>query len=74
MNVVVPVQTEDVVFDWVGEMMPAPVAKLEFDQALRGTEQRLTITRQARCETCAGAGTLRGPGSSCTQRASLSRR
>ena len=40
---------------------------LEFDQALRGTEQRLTITRQARCETCAGAGTLRGPGSSCTQ-------
>lgn len=40
---------------------------LPFDEALRGTERRVTITRQARCETCAGMGTLRGPGSSCTQ-------
>jgi molecular chaperone DnaJ len=40
---------------------------LQFEEALRGTERRFTVTRQARCETCAGAGTLRGPGSSCTQ-------
>ena len=40
---------------------------LPFDEALRGTERRFTVTRQARCETCAGAGTLRGPGSACTQ-------
>ena len=40
---------------------------LPFDEALRGAERRFTVTRQARCETCAGAGTLRGPGSACTQ-------
>ena len=33
---------------------------LPFDEALRGAERRFTVTRQARCETCAGAGTLRG--------------
>lgn len=41
--------------------------RLAFDEALRGTEKRITVTRQARCGTCAGAGALRGPGSSCTQ-------
>src|SRR5215218_3500339 len=40
---------------------------LEFEEALRGTERRFTVTRHARCETCAGAGTLRGPGAACTQ-------
>ena len=39
---------------------------LPFDEALRGTDRRFTMTRQARCDACAGAGTLRGPGSICT--------
>jgi molecular chaperone DnaJ len=39
---------------------------LPFDEALRGTERRFTMTRQARCDACAGAGTRRGPGSACT--------
>jgi molecular chaperone DnaJ len=41
--------------------------RLAFDEALRGTEKRITVTRQARCSTCAGAGMLRGAGSSCPQ-------
>jgi molecular chaperone DnaJ len=40
---------------------------LQFEEALRGAERPFTMTRQARCEACGGAGTLRGPGSSCTQ-------
>jgi molecular chaperone DnaJ len=43
------------------------VLRLAFDEALRGCEKRLTVTRQARCSACAGSGALRGPGSSCTQ-------
>jgi len=40
---------------------------LQFEEALRGVERRLTVTRQVRCGTCAGAGRQRGPGSMCTQ-------
>jgi molecular chaperone DnaJ len=37
-----------------------------FDEALRGTERRIAVTRHARCDACAGAGTLRRAGSACT--------
>jgi molecular chaperone DnaJ len=36
-----------------------------FDVVLHGAERQLAVTRQARCFTCAGSGTLRGAESAC---------
>jgi molecular chaperone DnaJ len=36
-----------------------------FDVVLHGAERQLTVTRQARCFTCAGTGTLHGGESTC---------
>ena len=40
---------------------------LSFDQAMRGTDQHVMVTRQVTCGSCAGAGQLRTVESRCTQ-------
>ncbi|MGE5864782.1 MAG: DnaJ C-terminal domain-containing protein, partial [Rhizobacter sp.] len=36
-----------------------------FDDVLLGTERQITVTRQDRCATCGGSGTMRGAGGRC---------